>query len=205
MALTYKMKIRLLWPVIGIVCGIMAGLCFAIIYQPMGFICDSAATLINMHENNSYMLFQNWSATVMAFMSSISALNLLLIHQKHIKGTLAMLSEVKIKFIFVINCILCVLCLAGVIVCLALAAIWHQNLTYKGLMNENLWITAVWFFMTFKWSMLSIWYIHRYSTQNVAAELFMRNFLDLSVKNNLRKEIFCVEDDLLERMGSYEV
>ncbi|KAK6113100.1 Uncharacterized protein BM_BM5182 [Brugia malayi] len=146
MALTCKMKVRLFWPLLGIISGIMAGLCFPIIYQ-------------------------NWSATVMAFISSIIAVNLFIIHRKHIKGTMSLLSKAKIKFIFAIHCILCILCLGGTIVCITLAIIWHQNLTHKGLMNENLWITAVWFFMTFKWSMLSAWYIYHYSSQEYTEHL----------------------------------
>lgn len=39
----------------------------------------------------------------MAFISSIAAINLLLIHRKHIEGTMSMLSKIKIKFIFAIS------------------------------------------------------------------------------------------------------
>ncbi|VDK76728.1 unnamed protein product [Litomosoides sigmodontis] len=146
MTLTWKMKVRLFWPMIGILSGIMAGLSFTIIYH-------------------------NWSAAVMAFISSISAVNLLLIHRRHIMGTMLMLSESKVKFIFAINCILSILCFVGVIVCLTLAATWHQSLSPKDLKKENLWITAVWFFMTFKWFILSVWYIHRYTSQQSTEQL----------------------------------
>lgn len=38
MTLTWKMKVRLFWPMIGIVSGVMAGLSFAIIYHVNFFI-----------------------------------------------------------------------------------------------------------------------------------------------------------------------
>lgn len=39
----------------------------------------------------------------MAFISSMSAVNLLLIHREHITGKMLMLSEDKIKFVFAIS------------------------------------------------------------------------------------------------------
>uniref|UniRef100_A0A2K6VTN2 Heme transporter hrg-1 n=1 Tax=Onchocerca volvulus TaxID=6282 RepID=A0A2K6VTN2_ONCVO len=141
MTLTCRMKIRLFCPLIGIISGIMAGLCFAIIYQ-------------------------NWSATTMAFISSVAAANLLFIHRKHIEGTMPLLSEVKITLILAINSILSALCLVGCLACIVLAVILHQNFTHKSLMNENLWITAVWFWMTFKWFMLSAYFFHEYTSQD---------------------------------------
>ncbi|VDN07968.1 unnamed protein product [Thelazia callipaeda] len=140
MAISCSMKIRLAMTVIGIFSGISAGLCFAIMYQ-------------------------NWSATTMAFVSSLAAAQLLEIHRKHIKGNILMLSNGKINAIFAFNCILCTLCVGGVIMCLCLAGIWHQTLTHEGLMHENLWITAVWFWMTMKWTFASAWFIHHYSSE----------------------------------------
>lgn len=76
------------------------------------------------------------------------------------------------------DCILSVLCFVGVIVCLTLAAIWHQGLSHKDLKKENLWITAVWFFMTFKWFIFSVWYIHHY-TSRVIILIFILTLLPL--------------------------
>lgn len=55
--------------------------------------------------------------------------------------------------------------LAGMVVCLVIAGVKGQNLTKEDLMHENLWITAVWCWMTFKWSMMIWWYSRIYSRE----------------------------------------
>uniref|UniRef100_A0A1I7RUH4 Ammonium_transp domain-containing protein n=1 Tax=Bursaphelenchus xylophilus TaxID=6326 RepID=A0A1I7RUH4_BURXY len=59
--------------------------------------------------------------------------------------------------------ILCVLALCGMIASLVIAGVKGQTIDHEGLQGENLWITAVWFWMTFKWTMMSAIYTRKYA------------------------------------------
>ncbi|TKR62831.1 hypothetical protein L596_026742 [Steinernema carpocapsae] len=139
------MKIRIAWSILGISAGIMAGAVFAYRYH-------------------------NISTTCMAFFSSLCATFLTYLHFAYHRGWATNWTPSKFKSIVVINATLCILALCGMIICLVIAGIKHQTLTNKGLQGENLWMTAVWCWMTFKWTMMSAVYGRKYASNVIHEE-----------------------------------
>ncbi|GMS85439.1 hypothetical protein PENTCL1PPCAC_7614, partial [Pristionchus entomophagus] len=139
-------KVRLIYAIVGICFGIMAGTCYGI-------------------------MFQNVSATSMAFVSSIFAATSFYIHLAYKKKWMNNWTDSKWKSLFYINLILFIIATAGMAACCILAGINHQGFTYDDLMGENLWMTAVWCFITAKWTGMSAYYARWYLAKVKAASL----------------------------------
>jgi len=133
-----NINVRIAWAIIGISAGIMAGLVFAVQYH-------------------------NISTTTLAFISSIFATLLTLFHFWYKKGKLAYWSKSKFAVVGYTCLLVWIAALAGMVVCMVVAGVKGQNITHEGLQGENLWMTAVWCWMTFKWSMMIWWYSRIYS------------------------------------------
>ncbi|KAK0426631.1 hypothetical protein QR680_009816 [Steinernema hermaphroditum] len=133
------MKIRIAWAILGISAGIMAGSVFAARYH-------------------------NWSTTAMAFFSSVCATYLTYLHFAYHRGWASNWMPSKFRAIVVINTTLCILAFCGMVACLIIAGVRHQTITAEGLQGENLWMTAVWCWMTFKWTMMSAVYARKYAS-----------------------------------------
>uniref|UniRef100_A0A914VB01 Uncharacterized protein n=1 Tax=Plectus sambesii TaxID=2011161 RepID=A0A914VB01_9BILA len=133
-----SIRVRIIWAIIGISAGIMAGAVFGVQYH-------------------------NYSATTLAFISSIFATLLMLLHIWYSKGKLSYWSKAKFSFVTISCLLVWIAALVGMVVCLVVAGVKGQNLTHEGLQHENFWITAVWCWMTFKWSMMIWWYSRIYS------------------------------------------
>ncbi|CAB3410235.1 unnamed protein product [Caenorhabditis bovis] len=121
-----KVQIWIAW--LGVSAGIMAGTVFAI-------------------------QFQNWPAVFMAYVSSAVATMVLHLHMAYKKTQMAGWSMTKLKCISTVGATLSIISFIAMIYCLVTAGVEGQTITPEGLKGPNLWITAVWFFMTFKWSM----------------------------------------------------
>ncbi|GMR32549.1 hypothetical protein PMAYCL1PPCAC_02744, partial [Pristionchus mayeri] len=136
-------KTKIFFAILGISAGLMAGSWFAIGYH-------------------------NISTAIMAFTSAFFASLSLYMHWAYKKNWMVSWSESSFNAIFYINVILFIFSSAGMVVCMVIAGINHQGLTHDELMGENLWMTAVWCFMTAKWTGMSAYYARSYSSHLMA-------------------------------------
>ncbi|KAK5977526.1 hypothetical protein GCK32_013135 [Trichostrongylus colubriformis] len=132
-----NMKVRIAIAIIGISAGIMAGLCFAVQYR-------------------------NWSATIMAFISSVFASILLYLHLAYKKGWMVDWPHARFVCYTWAGWVCFAIGVIGMTACLVNAGVKHQTLTDQGLKGENFWITSVWFFMMAKWSSMIAVFSRRY-------------------------------------------
>uniref|UniRef100_A0A8R1E1B1 Heme transporter hrg-1 n=2 Tax=Caenorhabditis japonica TaxID=281687 RepID=A0A8R1E1B1_CAEJA len=130
-----KVQIWIAW--LGISAGIMAGTVFAIQYQ-------------------------NWIAVTMCFISSAFATLVLHLHMAYKKTQMAGWTSTKLKCIATVGATVSVITLIAMVYCLVVAGIEHQTIDREGLKGANLWIAAVWFFMTSKWSALTWRFARKY-------------------------------------------
>uniref|UniRef100_A0A0K0EHS5 Heme transporter hrg-1 n=1 Tax=Strongyloides stercoralis TaxID=6248 RepID=A0A0K0EHS5_STRER len=136
--MSWSMKIRLIWAVIGISAGLMAGPIFEVRYH-------------------------NHAVLIIALASSIAASFLFYIHLSYHKRNIWNWNSKSIQLIIYLNTVLCVLFLLSCITCLVIASINKETLTTDGLKGNNRWMMAVWFWMNFKWTMMIAIYTRKYS------------------------------------------
>ncbi|KAE9553301.1 hypothetical protein FO519_003467 [Halicephalobus sp. NKZ332] len=109
--------------------------------------------------------YGNYVAAILAFFSSVCAGFLLYLHISYYKKWFHEWSPQKITVVIVVNWILCALGITGMVICLVVAGIRHQSLSKEDLKGTNLWICAVWCWMTFKWTMMSAIYTRKYGKE----------------------------------------
>lgn len=63
------------------------------------------------------------------------------------------------------DAIMCAAALTGMVGCLIAAGVKGQSISGDDLKGENLWMTAVWCWMTSKWTMMMAIYGRRYGRQ----------------------------------------
>ncbi|KAF8384042.1 hrg-1 [Pristionchus pacificus] len=136
-------KVKMIIAAIGISAGLMAGTWFAIGYH-------------------------NISTTIMAYASAFFASLSFYMHWAYKKNWMTTWKDSSLKTIFYITVILCIFSTVGMVVCMIVAGINHQGLTHDELMGENLWMTAVWCFMTAKWTGMTAYYARFYSREVMA-------------------------------------
>ncbi|KAI6221928.1 Heme transporter HRG family-containing protein [Aphelenchoides fujianensis] len=130
----WSMKLKIGWAILGITAGPMAAGVF-------------------------WAQWHNYPTALLALFSAFCAAYLLYTHIAFHKKWIVDWSPARIQAAIVINTALCVLAFIGFVVCLVVAGIRHTNVVAKG---ENLWLAAVWCWMTFKWTMMSALYTRRY-------------------------------------------
>ncbi|CAJ0917045.1 unnamed protein product, partial [Mesorhabditis belari] len=134
-----SVNVLLVISIIGISAGVMAGLMFGGEYH-------------------------NWSTCTMAFISAIFASYVSYLHLAYKKNWMVTWEPAKYKLGFWIGLLVFIASFLGMIGCLIAAGIKKQGLTHDELMGENLWMTAVWCFMTAKWSSQTAVFSRRYSS-----------------------------------------
>uniref|UniRef100_A0A0N4ZWX5 Heme transporter hrg-1 n=1 Tax=Parastrongyloides trichosuri TaxID=131310 RepID=A0A0N4ZWX5_PARTI len=145
----WSMKIQLIWAIVGISAGLMAGPIFEVRYQ-------------------------NHAVLIIALASSVAASFLFFVHWSYYKKYLWKWDRKKIQFIIYLNAILCALCLIGCVACLIIAGINGETLSTEGLKGNNRWMMAVWLWMNFKWTMMIAIYTRKYS-QKISGALLYSN------------------------------
>uniref|UniRef100_A0A1I7UQ91 Heme transporter hrg-1 n=1 Tax=Caenorhabditis tropicalis TaxID=1561998 RepID=A0A1I7UQ91_9PELO len=130
-----KVQIWIAW--LGVSAGVMAGTVFAIQYQ-------------------------NWIAVTMCFISSAFATVVLHLHMAFKKTQMAGWSSTRLRCLSAVGATVALLSFIAMIYCLVVAGLEHQTIDRQGLMGANLWIAAVWFFMTSKWSALTWRFARKY-------------------------------------------
>jgi len=142
----WVMKIKIIWAILGVIAGLTASPTF-------------------------FHMYQNYLAASLAVFSSFCAGYLVYTHWAYHKKWIIDWSTTRVKAVIAINAIICILGYSGMIVCLVVAGIRHQGILDKG---NNLWIAAVWCWMTGKWTMMSAIYTRRY-VQNVMHPLIVHS------------------------------